>query len=101
MQQIKEEVLPLPPVSIQISDEDLVVEDEDTSLESDLIIKAEDNKSVPAVIPTQNEEPKMDENSSAMKSQEKSLEVPTPTQEANYLEDLAKLAEEIDKENKQ
>ena len=45
MQQQQQEVedLPFPPVSIQISDEDLVVEDEDASLESALNLKVEEN----------------------------------------------------------
>ncbi|HHD75222.1 MAG TPA: hypothetical protein ENK95_00195 [Campylobacterales bacterium] len=81
----------MPPVSIQISEEDLVVEDESQVEvnETETTLETETNTSVEKK--TSNE---------INETEGLSLEVPTITPEAQYLEELADLSKEIDKERK-
>ena len=110
--------IPLPPPSIQISDEDLKVIDEteeDINEEGSLPPIVEDNKSseksvnisdinkiandVKLVITQDKNSSIVEKKSITQDTKEKSLEVPVPNSpESKYLEDLAKLSKEIDKE---
>ncbi len=124
----------LPPVSLQVSDEELIVEDEEQEIviEKNLVVE-EENNSIPIVV-TQEvqdvdeteiekiandvkiaiarseleeenntkletkvlEEVKVEELNDSKEVE--SLEVPTSAPEAKYLEELADLSKEIDKE---
>lgn len=123
----KAKAIPLPPVSIQISDEDLVVTDEEETIVKEeknisivstakvkselsdidkitLDIKNEINKSIISEKNNTDIKDKLKVNVDEInnsKTEEKSLEVPTSTPEAKYLEELADLSKEIDKEAKQ
>ncbi|CAA6819016.1 MAG: Unknown protein [uncultured Sulfurovum sp.] len=122
--------IPLPPVSIQISEDDLVVQPEDTEIEVPSV------EEIPPLIESETSEVKkveakeeeinqiandvkiaiaqsesLEENTSSDKKVEETpilvkdtvnnLEVPTASPEAKYLEELADLSKEIDKEIKQ
>lgn len=89
--------LPLPPVSVQISDEDLIVEDEDTQMEEEELNGSKVNKRTTDV---KSEISKSKVETNSTKEEVESLEVPTATSEAKYLEELADLSKEIDKERK-
>ncbi len=117
--------IPLPPVSMQISDDDLVVEVEEEENE-EMLIEAKENQSpsLPPKITTQQQEDEIEKIANDVKiaiakseseelnktkakieedsnhSEEASLEIPTLSPKAQYLEDLAKLSREIDKERK-
>jgi hypothetical protein len=89
--------LPIPPVSIQVSEEDLVVTHLD---EPDNQVAKEELNNTEKVTETNNT---VEENETSQTNQPKeeiSLEVPVPTPEAQYLEELADLSKEIDKERK-
>ena len=117
----------LPPVSVQISDDDLKIteespenEQEEVSVEVPSVSKIEeadiDQIANDVKIAIANSE-KLEENSTEKKSEvkvekveepteinlskeEESLEIPTDSPEAQYLEELADLSKEIDKERK-
>lgn len=115
--------LPLPPVSIQISDEDLVVEAEDSEVEEVSTKEEEGNapislKDLPKSKVSDMDKLTTDVERELMQSkiQEKrvkpeeinnrkieveSLEVSISTPESEYLEALADLSKEIDKEKKE
>jgi hypothetical protein len=112
----------LPPVSMQISDEDLVVQMEEENIEPETIelvkenaVKKEEKTSIPLLVTTQVEELEIDKIANDVKTaiakselkeanetkieKVESLEIPTVlTPEAKYLEELADLSKEIDKE---
>lgn len=89
--------LPLPPVSIQTSEEDLVVSDVDESNEE--ITPLELNSTEKAL--ETNESVASKQTTDTNQSEEEiRLEIPSPTPEAQYLEELADLSKEIDKEQK-
>ena len=123
----------LPPVSIQTSDDELLLEDEDL-IDKETITKTEEKNNALSIIkmPISDEleinkiandvkvaiaqSELKEENNSKDKildkvitnesatnkiEEEKSLEVPTLAPEAQYLEELADLSKEIDKERKQ
>lgn len=116
----------LPPVSIEKFDEDLVVKIEDKEAVTDNreieVKKSESTKeniSMPTIITSQTDESKIDEVANSVKIaiakseeeaekktkveekvEEKSLEVPSSVPEAEYLEELARLSKEIDKDRK-
>jgi hypothetical protein len=83
--------LPLPPVSIQVSEDDLVITEENETSELIAVQESEDVNS------TNDTNEKKETNSS---EEEIRLEIPSPTPEAQYLEELADLSKEIDKESK-
>lgn len=98
----------LPPQSVQISDDDLMVTLEETQEEP----KKEPKKTIEKekAIDTIADEVKMAiaksesveaEQISKEIAKEKHLEVPTDSSEAKYLEDLAKLSDAIDKDRAQ
>lgn len=122
-------VSPIPPSSMQVSDDDLVVEDEDP--EAQVELNENNNNSIPLTISPQMEELDINEMANEVKiaiakselqeenelklksvqkevieelnitkeiKEEKSLEIPTLSAESKYLEDLADLSKEIDKE---
>lgn len=78
--------LPLPPMSIQVSEDDAEISLIDESDTEEL----NDTQNVAATPKSNSEE----------SSEEIRLEVPSPTPEAKYLEELADLSKEIDKEKK-
>ena len=114
----------LPPVSMQVSDDDLVVVEEEEAVEVDPVVSVQEEKSsVPLVVIPEVEELDIDEIAKDVKiaiaqseekeenkmkveevnktDKEESLEVPTSSPDAKYLEELADLSKEIDKERNQ
>ena len=118
------EVAPTPPASIQISDDELVVQDEEVETEVNVSeakviekIKDEDIEKIANEVKLEISKSEMKEKNSTKKETikkseskveqkvkeekvEESLEIPTSNPESKYLEDLAKLSKEIDKERK-
>jgi hypothetical protein len=89
----------LPPSSIQIDDEELVVTQEDEGAVGEIAPKIEESDIDKMAKEVELAILKNDTNKSSEKKIENPLEVPTNTQ-AEYLEELAKLSEEIDKDKK-
>jgi len=107
----KVEVTSAPPTSIQISDDELVVQDEEVVVETEVNVtelkvveklKDEDIEKIANDVKLAIAKSEMREKNSTIKEKtvEKNLEVPTSNPEAKYLEDLANLSKEIDKERK-
>jgi len=85
--------LPLPPVSIQVSEDDLVVTHADEATDEEK--QNELNTSEETI---KDEKEKSTEQNESTK--EISLEVPSGTPAVKYLEELADLSKEVDKEKK-
>lgn len=84
----------MPPVSIQISDEDLVVEAQEE-------FEVEENLTEDSSLDDADKIAENNTTTESNKTEKQSLEVPTATPEAQYLEELADLSKEIDKERKE
>jgi len=109
----------LPPVSMQISDDDLKVIDEEPE-ETNQVVKNETKELSSVVDPSNHKmkesdidkiakdvkiaiaksEEEQNSTKEANLTKEESLKVPTTSPESKYLEDLADLSKEIDKERK-
>jgi hypothetical protein len=117
--------IPLPPVSMQVSDDDLIIEEDEEIIEDNnslpIVIIPEVKEADEVNIDKIANEVKIaiakseieEENETKVKdidnkikieeinpSKEKSLEIPSLAPEAQYLEELADLSKEIDKERK-
>ena len=115
----------VPPISVQVSDEELKVIDEPIDVEEENIIEKtiEEVISEPVVTPpmvkiqesdidkiandikiaiakSEEEEKEKNITEDNVSVEERNLEVPTASPEAKYLEELADLSKEIDKERK-